>query len=427
MVKKKKSGARKKPVIKKQVKETKVPEATLEEIPEAEPEKKPEKKGKETASNMDILIKDFERKFGKYSIIRASDFEDPFVVRRPTGILGLDLALCGGIPASGLSELYGPESTGKTYLAFRIAREIQRIYADEAKICYASFGNPIDKSLLHFTGVKVAFTKDETEKFEQSCGHLLTTEEKIRMRLNIGEFLILSNDDGQGERTLDMIIAMIASGYFHLVIIDEVGIHATEWRMKQDLTKGGKAGDSAFLMNQFMRKYHGFMNRRVEGKIKMTSTLVCTQVRTKIDMFGQASSNPGSEIPTGRGMQHGKLIDLHLFQGKQLKVSETDKESYGKMVHWRIAKAKTGVKEGSKGSYIHLKDRGADIWDDALQIGLKLGLVKLNGAYYKILDSTKSYQGQERAKLSLMLDTELMNTLRKEAFRVSGVVMREKE
>ena len=95
----------------------------------------------------------------------AGSVSVPYHLRRPTGVMSLDLGLGGGWAAGGLSQVYGPGSAGKTHLTFRTAAEVQRNYGDDALIAIACSEIRVDKGFARRSRMCIAYSEEEIAEF----------------------------------------------------------------------------------------------------------------------------------------------------------------------------------------------------------------------------------------------------------------------
>ena len=208
---------------------------------------------KDREKALDMAVVQIERQFGKGAIMRMGD--EAAAVRVPaisTGSLGLDLALgVGGVPRGRVVEIFGPESGGKTTLAFHIIAEAQK------------------------TGGKAAFIDAE---------HAMDPMYARHIGVNVDELLLSQPDNG--EQALEIAELLIRSGALDVLVVDSVAALTPRAEIE------GEMGDShmglqARLMSQALRKLAGTINKT------QTTAVFINQLREKVGvMFGNPGGHP---------------------------------------------------------------------------------------------------------------------------------------
>ena len=196
-----------------------------------------------------------ERKYGQGAVMKLSDDAHVRVPVIPTGSIGLDLALgIGGIPRGRVTEIYGPESSGKTTLTLHIIAECQKM------------------------GGTAAFVDAE---------HALDVSYAARLGVRIDELLISQPD--HGEQALDIADMLVRSGAVDLVVIDSVAALIPQAELEGVMGES-QVGGHARLMSHAMRKLTGTIHK------SRTSVIFINQIRMKIGQMGYGSP----ETPYGR-------------------------------------------------------------------------------------------------------------------------------
>ena len=208
---------------------------------------------KNKENSVDNAISQIQRQFGKGSIMRLGGQQAENIPVIPTGALSLDIALgVGGFPKGRITEIYGPESSGKTTLALHVVAEAQR------------------------AGGSAAFIDAE---------HALDTSYAERLGVDIDNLLVSQPD--YGEQALEIAEILIRSGGIDVIVIDSVAALVPKAEID------GNVGDShvglqARLMSQAMRKFTGVLNR------SSTILIFINQIRMKIGvMFGNPETTTG--------------------------------------------------------------------------------------------------------------------------------------
>ena len=203
---------------------------------------------------LDLAIASIDRQFGKGAIMRLgqSGAIDKISVI-PTGSLGLDVALgIGGIPRGRVTEIYGPESSGKTTLTLQVVSQMQKV------------------------GGTCAFIDAE---------HALDPAYAKKLGVEIDDLLISQPD--AGEQALEIADMLVRSGAVDVIVIDSVAALTPKAEIEGEMGEP-QMGLQARLMSQALRK--------LTGNIKRTNTLVIfiNQIRMKIGvMFGNPETTTG--------------------------------------------------------------------------------------------------------------------------------------
>src|SRR4051794_7262994 len=243
-----------------------------------------EKATTERTRAVDAAILSIEKQFGRGSIMKLGTSERQAVDAIPTGSIALDLAIgVGGIPRGRITEIFGPESSGKTTLCQHVLAEAQK------------------------RGGVVAFIDVEhalDPHYARSCG------------VNVDELLVSQPDTG--EQALEITETLIRSGGIDCVVVDSVAALVPRAEIE------GEMGDSfvgiqARLMSQALRKLTGAVSR------SNTALIFTNQLREKIGvMFGNPETTPG-----GRALKFYASVRLDI---RRVETIKTGTESVGNRV-----------------------------------------------------------------------------------------------
>src|SRR4029079_17619568 len=233
----------------------------------------------ERSRSVDAAILQIEKQFGRGAIMRLGDREAQNVPAVSTGSVALDLARgVGGVPRGRITEIFGPESSGKTTLCYHVAANAQ------AK------------------GGIVAFIDAE---------HALDPSYAKNVGLNVDELLVSQPDTG--EQALEIAETLIRSNGVDVVIIDSVAALVPRAEIEGEMGDSF-AGLQARLMSQALRKLTGAINR------SKTALIFTNQLREKIGvMFGNPETTPG-----GRGLQVYCSVRLDIRRIETLKTGGGD-------------------------------------------------------------------------------------------------------
>ncbi len=227
-------------------------------------------------------IKNIEREFGKGAIMRLGDYVHEKVDVIPTGAITLDYALgVGGIPRGRITEIFGPESSGKTTLALHVIAEAQAM------------------------GGHAAFIDAE---------HALDPEYARKLGVKVDDLLLSQPDSG--EQALEIADRLIKTNAIDVIVIDSVAALVPRAELE------GAMGDSlmglqARLMSQALRKMAGVINRT------KTCVLFLNQLREKIGVFfGSPETTPG-----GRALKFYASVRLDIRRIGSIEGEKTAKGS----------------------------------------------------------------------------------------------------
>ena len=308
--------------------------------------------------NLDLALSQIEKQFGKGSVMKMGEKGAMSIEAIPTGALSLDLALgIGGLPRGRVTEIYGPESSGKSTLAMHVVAEAQR----NGGICaYVDAEHAMDPIYARAIGVDV----DE---------------------------LLISQPD-TGEQALEITDMLVRSGAIDVVVIDSVAALTPRAEIE------GEMGDThvglqARLMSQALRKLTSNLNK------SDTIALFINQLREKIGvMFGSPETTPG-----GRALKFYSSVRLDIRRIESIKDGV---EVVGNRTRVKVVKNKCAP-PFKQAEFDIMYGKGISREGSLLDIGVDLGLVKKSGAWYTY-DGEQLGQGRENAKQFLLDHPEIM-------------------
>lgn len=275
-----------------------------------------------------------EKAFGKGAIMRLGDGSHLNVEMVPTGSLGLDIALGGGFPVGRISEIYGPESSGKTTVALSAIASAQR----EGRQC--------------------AFIDAE---------HALDPRYAQQLGVDIDNLLISQPDTG--EQALEITDALVRSGAVGLIVVDSVAALVPKSELEGEIGDA-QMGLQARMMGQAMRK--------LAGEVSKTKTIVIfiNQLRMKIGvMFGNPETTTG-----GNALKFYASVRLDV---RSRTIKEGDQIT-GKDTTIKVVKNKVSP-PFKQASYRLMFGQGISRSDEILELGVKLKLINKTGAWYDYL------------------------------------------
>lgn len=360
---------------------------------------------------------------------RADDFANTFLVRRPTGIISLDIACGGGLPIGGITRIQGKASSGKNYLVNMIFKTVQDIFKDDAALGACMVETVFDKEYAKKCGARIAYSDEDIRLLERAREERglppLTPEELAYHRDQIGHFI--HSNPKIAESALETAERMIASNSLHAMVVDSFGALLTEKEEEKDYEEARKVGDVAMLVTRFVTHILPIFNRVDEsGRPNCTAVIVLDQHRERIDSGRGSFDNDGGI----NALRHGKLLDIQLNSGRSILLNpngpwDPSNPVVGKEVHWKIVKAKAGAHEGPHGTFNlyfgkHGYGFGADLLVDLVRTGVLYNVIDRAGAWYSY-KNIKLGQGETKAGLTLASDKNLYNEVRNEIFRAANV------
>ncbi len=316
---------------------------------------------KNKTSSVDNALNQIQRQFGKGSIMRLGSQEAENIPAIPTGSLSLDIALgVGGFPRGRVTEIYGPESSGKTTLALHVIAEAQK------------------------RGGTAAFIDAE---------HALDTTYAGRLGVDIDNLLVSQPDFG--EQALEIAEILIRSGGIDIIVIDSVA--ALVPRAEIDGNVGdAHVGLQARLMSQAMRKFTGVLNR------SNTVLVFINQIRMKIGvMFGNPETTTG-----GNALKFYSSLRLDIRRLAQIKDGQ---EVIGNRTKVKVVKNKVAP-PFKICEFDIIYGEGISAEGDILDLAVEQDIVDKSGAWYSYRDE-RIGQGRENAKQFLKDHPEMLKDI----------------
>ena len=315
------------------------------------------------SSNIDNAMYQIEKQFGKGSIMRLGSHEAEEVPAIPTGALSLDLAVgVGGIPVGRVTEIYGPESSGKTTLALHIISEAQK------------------------RGGTAAFIDAE---------HALDVSYAGRLGVDVDELLVSQPD--YGEQALEIAQVLITSNAVDVIVIDSVA--ALVPRAEIDGNVGDQhVGLQARLMSHALRKFTGILKR------SNCALVFINQIRMKIGvMFGNPETTPG-----GNALKFYSSLRLDIRKIAALKDGQ---EVIGNRTRVKVVKNKVAP-PFKMAEFDIIYGEGISKTGDLLDLASAQDIVEKSGAWYSY-GGERIGQGRENAKQFLKEHPEMVEEIEK--------------
>ena len=306
---------------------------------------------------LDKAVGDILKRYGDGSIMRLGEAHTMQTETIPTGSLSLDIALgVGGVPRGRITEIYGPESSGKTTLCQHIVAEVQKMGGTAA---YIDMEHALDPT------------------YAAKCG------------VDIDNLLVSQPDTG--EQALEIVETLVRSGGVDLVVVDSVAALVPRSEIEGDMGDA-TMGVQARLMSQALRKLSGAINQT------KTTVIFTNQLRQKIGvMFGNPETTTG-----GNALKFYASLRLDVRRIQSIKVGD---EVIGNRTRVRVVKNKVAPPFRTA-EFDIMFNEGISKVGDLLDLATQLEIVSKRGAFFTYGD-VRVGQGRENAKDFLRQNTDL--------------------
>ena len=338
----------------------------------AESNAKTDRADAEKKKALGLAISQIEKTLGKGAIMRmGADHPREKVSVIPTGAINLDAAIgIGGVPRGRITEIYGPESSGKTTLTLHLAANVQRMGGVAA---YVDAEHALDIDYAKKLGVDV-------------------------------ENLLVSQPD-TGEQALEIVDILVRSGAVDLIVIDSVAALVPKAEIE------GEMGDShmglqARLMSQALRKLAGAINK------SNCAVVFINQLREKIGvMFGSPETTTG-----GKALKFYASVRLDIRRIGPVKEKE---EIVGSHVRVKVVKNKVAP-PFKQAEFDIMYAEGISHTSLLVDIGAESGIIEKSGAWYSY-NGQKIGQGRENAKMYLKDNPVILAEIEEKVKVVLGI------
>ncbi len=320
---------------------------------------------------LNLAIAQIEKSCGKGSIMRLGADQRVRVEAIPTGAINLDAAIgVGGIPRGRITEIYGPESSGKTTLCLHVVANAQRTGGVAASI---------------------------------DAEHALDTEYARKLGVDVDSLLISQPDTG--EQALEICEILVRSGAVDIVVIDSVAALVPKAEIEGDMGDS-HVGLQARLMSQALRKLTGSIAR------SKTAVVFINQLREKIGvMFGNPETTTG-----GKALKFYASVRLDIRRIGPVKEKE---DVIGSHVRVKVVKNKVAP-PFKQAEFDIMYAEGISHTSLLVDIGAESGIIEKSGAWYSY-NGQKIGQGRENAKLYLKDNPTLMGEIEEKVKVVLGM------
>jgi recombination protein RecA len=323
---------------------------------------------------LDMAVAAIEKNYGKGAIMRlGSDAPVEIVPIISTGSISLDAALgIGGIPRGRVTEIFGPESSGKTTLALHVIAEAQR------------------------TGGIAGFIDAE---------HALDLSYARKLGISTEDLLISQPDTG--EQALEIAEMLVRSGALDVLVVDSVAALVPKAEIEGEMGDA-HMGLQARLMSQALRKLTGTISK------SRTAIIFINQIRQKIGvMFGNPETTTG-----GNALKFYATVRLDIRRIAQIK---KDDSVIGGRTRVKVVKNKLAP-PFREAEFDILYGEGISREGDILDLGVEQDVVEKSGAWYSV-GGERIGQGRENARLFLKEHPEMAGDLAKKILAKRGIAV----
>jgi recombination protein RecA len=321
---------------------------------------------------LEAALSQIERQFGKGSIMKlgeaGSRFEVPVI---PSGSIAVDVALgVGGIPRGRVTEIYGPESSGKTTLTLHVLAEAQKMGGIAA---FIDVEHALDPSYAASIGVDL-------------------------------ENLYVSQPD-TGEQGLEIVETLVRSNAVDVVVVDSVAAMVPRAEIEGDMGDA-HVGLQARLMSQALRKLTAIISK------SKTAVIFVNQIREKVGvMFGSPETTPG-----GRALKFYSSVRLEVRRVDSIK---SGTEATGNRTRVKVVKNKLAP-PFKQAEFDIIFGKGISREGSLLDVATAVGVTARTGSWYAFGD-TKLGQGRDNSRVFLEEHPEVADAIERQVRALSGM------
>ena len=319
---------------------------------------------------LESTLSQIEKQFGKGSLMKlGADNLDLSIEAISTGSIGLDAALgIGGLPKGRVTEVYGPEASGKTTLTLQVVAECQK------------------------AGGTAAFIDAE---------HALDPIYAKKIGVNTDELLVSQPDTG--EQALEITDMLVSSGAVDMIVIDSVAALTPKAEIEGEMGDH-HVGLQARLMSQALRK--------LTANIKKSNTMVIfiNQIRMKIGvMFGSPETTTG-----GNALKFYSSVRLDIRRIGAIKKGD---EIVGNQTRVKVVKNKVSP-PFRLAEFEILYGHGISTEGELIDIGVENNLIEKSGSWYSY-NGERIGQGKENVRIFLMDNPKIASTLKQKILEIT--------
>lgn len=344
-------------------------------------------------ADIDKLVKDINKKYGVNAIRRGCDIKEQMNFKIPTGSVGLNSALNGGLPSGRYITLAGQESSGKSLLAYKAIATVQSMRKKVVKDGDFEYEVVADDGDIP---LKAALIQMECGSYSSDWGEVHGIDNNE---------LIFCQPEGM-EQALDIACALQQAGV-ELIVIDSIASMLPTKEIDTDMSDTVQMGLRAKALNTYHGKFQSYNNTLERNGKLPTTVLAINQFREKLGGYGDTTTVPG-----GNSQKFTNSLEIRTRVGDYIKEGTgTNARIVGRIVKWKLQKNKTGTAflDGEYDLYIDdgLLPRGSiDTAKELVVLAMVNGVIERRGAYY-YYGGNQLAQGQENTIELIRNDQEL--------------------
>lgn len=361
--------------------------------------------------------------------IDAEDLCSTSLLRRPTGVMELDIVLQGGFPSGGASMLSGPFNSGKSWLLWCMMGLQQRIYGKDFAGAVASTEGGFDYFQARAAGFYVAVPDNVINDLNRNRYLVgqpeLTSAEVDQLKYSVGEVTTIHGETG--EEILTGVLNLNATGVYNIIGVDSLNALQPQADAGKDMDDESKRAAHASMMKQFWLRYVPTTRKgRNYTTVMMVQQVVSNQERASAP--GPMQKYIKEWVAKGaESSKHYKKVDLNLWSGS--KIYDSNKNVIGKWVNYQTSKGKDGVRDNITGEFaFYYQNRMNDWVGEIIASAILRGVVvEVNGGLrvvhpvHKDLYENMTYKNVMDLRYRISCDPAFEMTLRIFVLHAAGV------
>ena len=328
-------------------------------------------------SNLDILIKDMNKKYKQDILVKGNIIEKQKQI--PLSSPLLNYMLYGGIPRGRIIEFAGEEGGGKTTTALDLVKNAQRIFTEEyiselEKLASKDKLNKQEESKLNI--LKVAGPK---KILYADCENTLDEEWAKLLGVDVDEMILLKPASQTAEQIFEILLQAIETNELGLVVIDSLGVMLSAQAFEKTMEEKTYGGIAASLT---------LFSKKAELLCNMTGCILIGINQMREDL----NSSYGGMITTGgKAWKHNCSLRLMFQKGVYIDEKGNDlkrsaENPAGNIVNINIVKTKVCKPDKRVGYYTLRYNSGIDIISDTIDMAIKFGIIQQAGSWLNIVD-----------------------------------------
>ncbi len=323
-------------------------------------------------------------------ITPAEKKENPYHLRRPSGLMQLDIDTGGGLAAGSINVISGPDNAGKTYLLNNYVKMHQRIYGDAASVLLCVVEELPNHIHMRRIGVEVAVPDSTIKVIDKSREIVglppLTKEEVKKLKNQVGTIDILAG--GTAEQLFDILEDCYEQRAYKLIGIDSISAMLPD--AEKDLATledNPMQAAAARLLTRFVTRVQHIASASSfsNGETNKTTIIATSQVRAnrkRSEAPGHMQKYIKEFVATGAySMKHAKFIDISIWNDGKERSTEGGKVVIGKNIKWELIKGKGGdnVHDYTTGEFPFRYATINDTTEHLVQTGINYGIILKEG------------------------------------------------